>query len=91
MAPLKATLLALESSVSSMEQPKQFSLNAMKSPSQRPLLSRKLLRTPRETVYGVKNNVNDWNAAKCMSGEPMEKELQPDFDLGRSKKMNCTN
>ena len=21
----------------------------------------------------------------------MEKELRPDFDLGRSKKMNCTN
>ena len=21
----------------------------------------------------------------------MEKELQPDFDLGRSKKLNCTN
>lgn len=46
---------------------------------------------PADTVYGVKNNVRDWNAAKCLTGEPTERELQADFDLGRSKKQNCTN
>ena len=44
-----------------------------------------------EFTYGIKNNVRDWNAAKCLNGEPTEKELQPDNDLGRSTKQNCTN
>lgn len=50
-------------------------------------------QAPRDAtfVYGIKNNVKDWNAAKCINGEPQEKELAADFDLGKSKKMNCTN
>jgi hypothetical protein len=39
-----------------------------------------------EFTYGIRNNVRDWNAAKCLNGEPKEKELQPDNDLGRSTK-----
>lgn len=42
-------------------------------------------------TYGIKNNVKVWNAAKCITGEPTERDLKPDFDLGRSKKANCTN
>jgi len=33
----------------------------------------------------------DWNAGKCITGEPTEREVQPDKDLGRSIKPNCTN
>jgi hypothetical protein len=33
----------------------------------------------------------DWNAAKCINGDPSERELQPDADLAISTKMNCTN
>lgn len=46
---------------------------------------------PEDHVYGIKNNVKDWNAAKCLTGEPTERELKPDHDLGMSKKLNCTN
>lgn len=44
-------------------------------------------------AYGVKNILgNDiWNAAKCIHGEPTEKELEPDRDLGRSTKPGCRN
>lgn len=33
----------------------------------------------------------DWNAAKCINGDPTERELQPDKDLAKSMKANCTN
>jgi len=33
----------------------------------------------------------DWNAAKCINGDPTERELQPDKDLAKSTKANCTN
>ena len=39
---------------------------------------------------GMKRNL-DWNAAKCINGEPTERELQPDVDLAKSTKANCTN
>lgn len=32
-----------------------------------------------------------WNAAKCIHGEPTEKEVAPDRDLGRSVKPGCRN
>lgn len=32
-----------------------------------------------------------WNAAKCLHGEPEEKHLLPDNDLGRSTKPGCRN
>ncbi len=32
-----------------------------------------------------------WNAAKCLHGEPEEKHLVPDNDLGRSTKAGCRN
>ena len=48
---------------------------------------------PEDHAYGVKNLVgNDvWNAAKCLAGEPVEQELQPDRDLGRCTKTGCRN
>lgn len=32
-----------------------------------------------------------WNAAKCIHGQPSERELQPDTDLGKSTKAGCRN
>jgi hypothetical protein len=34
---------------------------------------------------------DQWNAAKCIHGEPNEKEVQPDTDLGKSTKPGCRN
>lgn len=45
----------------------------------------------KEFTYGISNNVKDWNAAKCLMGEPTLNELVPDYDLGKSRKPNCTN
>jgi hypothetical protein len=43
-------------------------------------------------AFGVSTLGNDaWNAAKCIHGEPTEKEVQPDDDLGRSTKPGCRN
>ena len=44
-------------------------------------------------VHGIKNvQGNDpWNAARCIHGEPNERELAPDKDLGKSVKPNCRN
>jgi hypothetical protein len=48
---------------------------------------------PSEHAYGVKNIVGSdiWNAAKCIHGEPTEKEVQPDKDLGRCTKAGSMN
>ncbi len=32
-----------------------------------------------------------WNAARCIHGEPSEKEVQPDTDLGRATKPGVRN
>lgn len=32
-----------------------------------------------------------WNAARCIHGEPNEREVQPDKDLGKSVKPNTRN
>ena len=42
-------------------------------------------------AFGVARRDLEWNAAKCINGEPTDKELEPDADLGISKKANCTN
>ena len=42
-------------------------------------------------VFGVIKKKMDWNAGKCINGEPTEREIAPDADLGISKKRNCTN
>jgi hypothetical protein len=42
-------------------------------------------------AYGIRNPTKVWNAAKCIAGEPTERELKPDSDLACSKKANCTN
>lgn len=34
---------------------------------------------------------NPWNAARCIHGEPNEREVQPDKDLGKATKPNCRN
>lgn len=46
-----------------------------------------------EFVHGIRNVVSGdpWNAARCIHGEPTEKEVQPDHDLGKSVKPNCRN
>jgi hypothetical protein len=31
-----------------------------------------------DTIFGVPNKPNDWNAAKCIHGEPTEREIMPD-------------
>lgn len=41
--------------------------------------------------FGAAKKMQDWNAAKCINGDPTERELQPDRDLGRATKKNCTN
>jgi len=48
---------------------------------------------PEEHAFGVKNLVggNIWNVGKCISGEPTEKELEPDRDLGKSVKPGARN
>jgi hypothetical protein len=48
---------------------------------------------PPEQAFGVRNmaSPNMWNAAMCIHGEPTEKELQPDSDLGKSNKPGCRN
>lgn len=42
-------------------------------------------------VYGSKNDYTAWNAGKCITGEASPDQLQPDSDLGRSNKANCSN
>ncbi len=47
---------------------------------------------PKEHPFGVSTMGNDaWNAAKCIHGEPAEREIEPDNDLGRSTKVGCMN
>lgn len=47
-------------------------------------------RDPKHT-YGTMRRDLDWNAAKCINGDPSERELLPDADLAKSTKPNCTN
>jgi hypothetical protein len=44
-------------------------------------------------AFGVRNiqGTDNWNAAQCIHGQPHERELVPDKDLGRSIKLGCTN
>lgn len=44
-----------------------------------------------ETVFGVPNKANGWNAAKCIHGEPTEREILADADLGRCTKPGMRN
>lgn len=49
-----------------------------------------------QKVFGVKTKrVEDesaWNAALCIHGDPSsQKEIEPDKDLGKCTKLNCTN
>lgn len=47
---------------------------------------------PEDHTFGVSTVGNDaWNAAKCIHGEPTEREVQPDNDLGRCTKTGCRN
>jgi len=47
----------------------------------------------KDFVHGVKNiqGEDPWNAARCIHGEPSERDVQPDKDLGKSIKPNCRN
>ena len=47
-------------------------------------------------VFGAKpkkkTNENEWNAALCIYGDPTsQKQVEPDKDLGKCTKQNCTN
>ena len=43
-------------------------------------------------VFGVMKRGEEWNAALCIYGVPdSQKEINPDSDLGKCTKMNCTN
>lgn len=46
-----------------------------------------------EFVHGVRNlsDVDHWNAARCIHGEPTAKQQEPDHDLGKAVKPNCRN
>lgn len=48
---------------------------------------------PETHSFGIKNlcGPDIWNAAKCIQGEPSERELHPDKDLGRSIKEGTRN
>lgn len=48
---------------------------------------------PEDHAFGVKNvaGSENWNAAKCIHGQPVERELQPDYDLGKSVRVGCRN
>ena len=44
-------------------------------------------------MFGVRSlkDLNEWNAAKCLSGNPTEKELKSDADLGKSTRPGTRN
>ena len=46
-------------------------------------------------VFGIKNTTiigeDSWNAARCLHGEPSEKQLEPDRDLGKCVKPGSRN
>ena len=47
-----------------------------------------------DTVFGIKNcpdGSSNWNAAKCINGDPSARELEPDNDLGRCTKIGSRN
>ena len=44
-------------------------------------------------IFGVRSlkDQNEWNARKCITGEPRQRELLPDADLGRSSRPGTRN
>lgn len=50
---------------------------------------------PADQAFGVKNTQSlgpdSWNAAKCLHGEPSQRELEPDRDLGRCVRPGSRN
>ena len=48
-------------------------------------------KKPEDHAFGSQVKVDPWNAAKCINGEPTERDMQPDNNLGKSTKPNCTN
>jgi hypothetical protein len=47
---------------------------------------------PENHVYGITRDMRgQWNAAKCIHGEPNEKVLEPDEDLGKCTKIGSRN
>lgn len=46
-----------------------------------------------ETRFGVPNSASaeTWNAARCINGEPTDKQLEPDHDLGHCVKPGSRN
>ncbi len=52
-------------------------------------------QVPEDHSFGIKNLQGgggaSWNAGRCIHGEPTEKELEPDRDLGVANKNGCRN
>jgi hypothetical protein len=48
---------------------------------------------PTDTIFGVRSlkDATEWNAAKCLSGNPTVRELRPDTDLGKSTRPGTRN
>lgn len=48
---------------------------------------------PFTATFGVPSvrETGQWNAAKCLNGEPTARQLVADADLGKSCKINCSN
>lgn len=42
-------------------------------------------------THGIKNDLNAWNAGKCINGEGIARMMAPDSDLGKSCKPNSSN
>ena len=46
---------------------------------------------PADRVFGVRIEPNEWNAGKCINGEPNSHEVRPDDDLGHTNKFGWRN
>jgi hypothetical protein len=50
------------------------------------------LPLPKDHIFGCSTIGQDaWNAAKCLHGEPTDREVQPDSDLGKCTKPGARN
>lgn len=46
---------------------------------------------PADRVFGVRIEPNEWNAGKCINGQPNSHEVRPDDDLGHTNKFGWRN
>lgn len=46
---------------------------------------------PEDHSYGSIRRKNEWDAKKCIHGEPTESQITPDHDLGKSNRFGYRN